>query len=534
MSNKFKILAADKLAPEGLQYIEAQPDAELVNRPGLSHDELTAIVGEHDAMIVRSGAQVTAQVLANAGKLRVIARAGVGVDNIDVAAATAKGILVVNTAEASTITTAEHAFALMMALARRIGPAYRRMTEGGWDRNQFEGRQLLGKTLGVVGFGRIGRTVAERALAFGMKVLAFDPMISSACEMDGQVKMFRQFPELLPHCDILTFHVPLNDKTRSMLNRETFAHCRQGVLIVNAARGGVVDETALLEAVESGRCAGAALDVFTHEPLAADSPLRRHPNVLTTPHLGASTVEAQQAVSVDAAACVMAYLRGEDIRGAVNAGNLRLDLSPEQTAYVDLAQRMAKLQSPLITGIASVTIEITGQQLTAAANTIERMALVGLLTDHMEAPLNIVNVVHIAGQYNIALRTVMVDDDKAGAGLKIEVKSADGQQCRRIVGRVYQDMRPRVLEIDGYHMDMIPTGWIMLLKNEDRPGMIGLVGTEFGQAQINIADMTLSRRDDTALMVIRSDSRPSEELQARLNDQPGILKIAVVELPNGG
>ncbi|MEE9212240.1 MAG: hydroxyacid dehydrogenase, partial [Phycisphaeraceae bacterium] len=329
-SQLFRILAADKLADEGLEYIRQQPDTELVNKPGLSEDQLAAIAGEHDAIIVRSGVQVTAKVLANPGRLKVIARAGVGVDNIDLDAATARGILVVNSAEASTVSTAEHAFALMMALSRHIGPAYRTMHDGGWDRNKFQGRQLAGKTLGVIGFGRIGHAVAQRALAFDIQVVAYDPFYNAPTALDGKVRMFADFLDLLPHADILTFHVPLNDQTRGMLNAQSLAKCRQGVLVVNASRGGVVDEQALLEAVESDRCGGAALDVYQTEPLPPDSPLRKHPKVLVTPHLGANTIEAQQAVSIDAARAALAYLRGQSVRGAVNVTGLRMDLDPVQ------------------------------------------------------------------------------------------------------------------------------------------------------------------------------------------------------------
>ena len=531
MATRFKVLAADKLAPEGLEYLAGQDDVEVVNKPGLSEDELAVIAGEHDAMIVRSGVKVTAKVIENAGRLKVIARAGVGVDNIDLEAATSKGILVVNTAEASTITTAEHAFALMMGLMRSIGPAHKSMTEGKWDRSKFKGRQLAGKSLGVIGFGRIGQAVAERALAFGMTVIAFDPFVNAATVMDGQVRMFQDFGELLPLADVLTFHVPMNDQTRGMLGTSTFGKCRKGVLVVNAARGGVVDEEALIEALESGQCGGAALDVYSSEPPPEDSPLRKHPKVLVTPHLGASTVEAQTAVSVDAARAALAYLRGEGISGAVNAGGLRLDLDPVQQRFVALADCMSRLIGPMIErGVAEVTIELAGAELVAAAGTLERFCLIGLLSGHLETPLNVVNVRHAAEQRGIRLRTVTSEgEDQHGPQMAISVTG--GGQTRRIVGRVYNDMQPRVVEINGYHMDIIPSGPIVIVQNEDRPGMVGLVGTEFGQAQVNIADMAISRRDATALMVLKVDNEPPETMLNRLRYRPGILKVAVVNLP---
>lgn len=540
VTQTFKILAADKLHADGLAWIENQPDCELVNKPGLSEDEYAAIVGEHDAMIVRSGIKVTAKILENPGKLKVIARAGVGVDNIDLAAATAKGILVVNTAEASTITTAELAFALLMGLLRNIGPSHQVMSAGGWDRSKYSGRQLAGKTLGVVGMGRIGQTVAERALAFEMDVIGYDPFFNQETACEGRVKMVRDFEELLPLVDILTFHVPLNDQTRSILNKDTFAKCRDGVFVVNAARGGVVDEEDLIGALDSGKCAGAALDVYTSEPPAEDSPLRSHPKILHTPHLGASTAEAQVAVSVDAAASCLTYLRGQGVKGAVNAGGLKIDLSPMQERYVDLSQRMAQLISPMITrGICTVTIELVGGGLAAGSSMIERTALVTLLKEHLSDPVNIINVSQVAEARGIKVRTVQIDEDSTGTQLAIQVEGPAGSvddkthecdRARRIVGRVYDDLRPRVIEINGYHMDMVPAGPMLLLQNDDRPGMIGLVGTVFGEAKVNIADMSISRRDTTALMLLKLDGEPNADVIDAIKSKPGILKAASVKL----
>ncbi len=536
----FKLLAADKLAEEGLDFIRSQPDAELVYKPGLSEDELAAIVGEHDGMIVRSGVQVTSKILANPGQLKVIARAGVGVDNIDLQAATSKGILVMNSAEASTVSTAEHAFTLMMSLARNIGPAHRKMADGGWDRGKFMGVQLSGKTLGIVGFGRIGQTIAKRALAFDMNVLAYDPFINATTMLDGRVRMYRDFMELIPLVDFVTFHVPLNDQTRGMMGPEAFKICRPGLRIINASRGGVVDESALLTALDAGQCAGAALDVYETEPPAADSPLRGHDKILTAPHLGASTKEAQQAVSIAAAEQLLGYLRGEGIRGAVNAGGLRVDLDPLQTRFVDLAQRMAKIISPMITrGVSEVSIQIEGEDLAPAAGTIERTTLVNLLQSHLADALNIINVSQVAESRGIKVKTATADGKRGGPRLILEIKgpkdtidesSHPADKTRRIVGSVYDDMRPRILEINGYHMDMIPSGCMMLIQNNDQPGMIGTVGTELGAAQVNIADMTISRRDKTALMVLKVDNAPSEELMSQLPGRPGILKIATVHL----
>lgn len=558
----FTLLAADKLAQEGLDYINSQADATLLDRPDLVElkkekgqeavDEevgkLLAAGGVH-AMAVRSGIKVTPAMLENPGDLKIIARAGVGVDNIDLAAATDKGILVVNTAEASTITTAEHAFTLMMALLRNVGPAYKTMTAGGWDRNKFKGRQLHGMTVGVVGLGRIGRTFADRALAFGMTVVGYDPFVNEDIQVgDHVVKTYRSFEDMIPHVDVMSFHVPKTPETTGMLNDETFALCKKGVFVVNAARGGIVDEDAVVKACESGQCGGAALDVFTSEPPAEDSPLRTQPKILVTPHLGASTEEAQTAVSVDAAKACLQYLRGEGISGAVNAGGVRVDLTDLQSAYVDLADRMARLISPMVTrGISAIDIDLTGPELAPAAGTIERTVLVGLLQRHFDTPLNVINVGSVADQRDIQTHIAKLDptkDTSTQLALTIhgpkdcvdDTPDHEADKVRKIVGRVYDDLKPRVVEINGYSMDMVPAGHMALIQNDDRPGMIGLIGTEFGKANVNIADMTISRRENadgsgaTALMLLKLDEAASYELHDTVAEQKGILKIASVHL----
>jgi D-3-phosphoglycerate dehydrogenase len=499
------------------------------------------LADECDAMLVRSGIKVTPKMMSSAKQLKVIARAGVGVDNIDLKAATDKGILVLNSAEASTISTAEHAFTLMMALCRNVGIAHQTVAKGGWDRNKFNGITLEGKTLAIVGFGRIGQTIAHRAFAFGMTVIAYDPFINASTMLDGKVKMYTDFKELLPHADIISFHVPKTEQTTGMLNKDTWKLCKKGVRVVNAARGGIVDETDLLEALESGQCAGIALDVFTKEPPAEDCPLRNHPKILTTPHLGASTFEGQEAVSIVAIENALSYLRGQGVKGAVNAGGYRVDLSDEQKSYVDLASRMASLLAPICTrGIVKVNIEINGSELKAAAGTIERVVLMSLLKSSTETPVNVINVSTIAQSRGMELSTVLSDEKSRGQCLTIRVKGPEGSVTkdthpadvdRHIVGRIFEDKRPRVLEINGYYMDMVPAGNMMLIRNVDQPGIIGLVGNTMGDAGVNIADMAISRRDNTALMVLKVDDVPSEDVLAKLKANDGILHVSNVQLP---
>jgi D-3-phosphoglycerate dehydrogenase len=301
-------------------------------------------------------------------------------------------------------------------------------------------------------------------------------------------------------------------------------------MVVNAARGGVVDIPALLEALDSGKVGGAAIDVYEEEPPADDDPLRSHPKVLATPHLGASTAEAQEAVSTEACAQILEYLRGEGLRGAVNLGGVRLDLDPAQQRYVDLTQRMAHLVAPTCNaGIGEVRLTLEGASLNAAATAIERTAVIELLREHMDVPVNMVNVKLIAEQRGIHSKTTLIDEARPQPLIVLDVDTGD--KTRHIVGTVYADGQPRVLEVDGYHMDMVPAGPMLIIKNEDKPGMVGLIGSLIGNAGLNIGDMSLSRRGDTALTVLKLDSMPDDQTLADLAKQPGLLKFNAVHLP---
>jgi D-3-phosphoglycerate dehydrogenase / 2-oxoglutarate reductase len=511
-----KILIADKLAQEGPEYLRTRGDAEVTVKTGLTGDELVAALATHDGVVVRSETQVTAQIIEQAmsrpdARLKGIARAGVGVDNIDLDAATRYGIAVMNSASASTITTAEHAFALMIALARNIAPAHMTMSGGGWDRNKFIGSQLAGKTLGVVGFGRIGQTLAHRALGFGMQVIGYDPLINADTALDGAVQLVRSFDALLPNVDFISFHVPKTEQTSNMLNRERFAKMKKGAMIVNAARGGIIDETALIEALNAGQCGGAALDVFDPEPLAKDSPLRKHPKILLTPHLGASTVEAQEAVAVDACKALLGFLRGEGLEGAVNAGGLRMDLTDRQKAFVDLSRRMIALVCAAAEQIDLTAVRFTmrGESLAGRADTISRFALAELLRCNIDEPVTLINASMIAEQRHIDVSTTIAADkgeDRIAIELFTRGGSNDDQspnrqiatspnpKVHRVEGAIYSDGLPRITHLDGYSMDMPAGGHMVLLTNADRPGRIGLVGQMFGDAKVNIAEMVIGRK----------------------------------------
>jgi D-3-phosphoglycerate dehydrogenase len=536
-----KILVADELAAEGLEVLKREKISYDV-KIGLKEDELAAAVGAYDALIVRSGAKVTARVLDKPGNLKAIARAGVGVDNIDLDASTAKGILVLNTAEASTLSTAEHALALMMSLARKIpqADAHVKSAPPKWKKSNYQGTQLAGKTLGVVGLGRIGRTVASRALAMEMNVIGYDPFFTAPTAMEGRVKLIRDFDEFLSQLDVITFHVPGGEQTRHLLNRERlFGKCRPNLLIVNDARGEVLDEFALAEALKEKKVAGAALDVFAEEPTAQDHPLLKLDNVVLTPHLGAQTDEAQTAVSVQACEAIIAYLKNGEIRGAVNAGGIKLDLPPDEAPFARLASRIGALLAGLSDGgYKTITLRASGQRAPKLMNTLLRLATVELLRPHMDTPVNVINVEHLARSRGIEL--VQIPEPAPPAGLVGDIigirADSPAGESHRVLGTVYADGLPRVLRVDGFAMDMVPEGNMVVIVNRDEPGVIGAVGTAFGDAKVNIADMVISRdvnKDGTAtaLMMLKTDSAPPASLLEKLRSRPNITRVKALSLP---
>jgi len=543
MATGQRILVADKLAAEGLAALKAS-GMEYDEKIGLTPEQLAVEVPNYDAMIVRSNAKVTDKVLENPGKMRVIARAGVGVDNIHLPTATAKGILVLNTAAASTLSTAEHALALMYALARKIpaAAAHVKSAPAKWEKTKYQGTQLAGKTLGVVGLGRIGQTVAARAVAMEMKVLGYDPYFQSATALDGKVTVIKDFDEFLKQLDVITFHVPGGAETKHLINRERLFNgtVKPNLLIVNDSRGEVIDEYAVADALKEKKIAGAALDVFAKEPPPQDHPLFGLENVVLTPHLGASTDEAQTAVSVDACTAIIAYLNSGEIRGAVNAGGIKLDLPPDEAALADLARRIGALLSGYAEGgFKTITLRASGQRAPKIMNTLLRLAAVELMKPHMARGVNVINVEHLARERGIEM--VQIHEAEPPSGLVgdivgVRVDQQDGKS-HRILGTAYADRLPRVLRIDDFAMDIVPEGHMVVIVNKDQPGVIGTVGSTFGDAQVNIADMVISRvlkQSDgsaTALMVIKTDQLPADAVINRLKARPGILLVKTVELP---
>lgn len=526
-----RILIADPIAEEGLARLREAGDVEWETHSGLGPAELADALGGFDGMIIRSSVKVTGETLTRPGRLRVIARAGVGVDNVDVGAATRAGILVLNTPDANTLSTAEHTIAMMLALFRRIPEAHVHVTGGGWERRAFVGHQVAGKALGIVGLGRVGRAVAERALGFQMRVLAYDPFLRTETALDGRVAIINELDDLLPRVDCLSLHAALTDDTRDLINADRLRFMKQTSVLINCARGALVDETALAEALKAGRLAGAAIDVFTNEP-PQGSPLLRCPNVVLTPHLGAATGEAQTSVSIEAVEAMLDYLRDGTIRNAVNVADLPSQISQRDRAYLDLADRMAGVLA-IWCGEGIDRIEVTvagGDALAVLGPTLALQAVVGMMRPHIEDRINLVNARSFVHQRGIDIRNAAAPPDRDYHEL-ITIKVDRRDQSHAVVGAVFTDNRPRILAIDGYPMEMVPEGRLVLIFNDDRPGVIGLVGTFFGDRQINIADLFLSRRAKTALMVLKCDGDVPETLLDDLRRAEPILSVRTVELP---
>ena len=510
-----RILVADKIAEAGLERMRETDGVTFDVRQGLSSEELAGIVGDYDGMLIRSAVKITAEVLANPGKLLAIARAGVGVDNIDLNAATAAGVLVLNTPDANTISTAEHTLALMLALHRRIPDAHRHVRDGKWQRSEFKGGQLSGRTLGIVGFGRIGRAVAARALAFEMTVVAFDPFVAGETALDGAVKMARDLNDLLAQSDCVTLHTTLSDETRHLIGADSIAAMKPGAKLVNCARGALVDETALADALDRGHLSGAAIDVYEHEP-PTDSPLLSAKNVVLTPHLAASTEEAQTQVAIDAVDALLAYVLTGDVRSAVNVTGLPKSLSPRARAYIDLATRLGTVLSTWCPeGVDRIVVKTYGDSLHDIGRTLAWQAMAAVVGPRLSCRLNLVNAREQAEKRGIEVDHV-AHSLRPGHVESIIVSVESHGKSHKAEGAVFADNRPRMLAINGYRMEIVPERSIVLIFNDDKPGVIGLVGQRFGDAGINIADMALSSRGNTALMLLKLDQPMPDEMRATL------------------
>ncbi len=524
-----KILITDPIEQSCIEILQREGFTVDV-KTGLPPEEIKKIISEYTAMIVRSGTQVTADIIECATSMKIIGRAGAGVDNIDVKAASRKGIIVMNTPGGNTLSTAEHTMSLMLSLARRIPQAHISMQAGKWERKKFMGTELFGKTLGIVGLGKIGREVATRSQSFGMNIIGFDPVLANDIASKMNIELV-SLDELYRRSDIITVHTPLTEETKSLLNEKTIAQCKKGVRLINCARGGIIDETALLNALNSGHVAGAALDVFSIEPPPKENLLLQHPNIVLTPHLGASTEEAQEKVAIQIAEQLADALHNRGIVGAVNAAALQSGIPNEIQPFVTLAQKLGKLQAQLLKGtLKEITITLQGEMLYKYRELLQASVLQGLFSQLMSEPVNYINAPFIAQTLGIH-----INEKKEIAGenfthlLVVEYKTENEQ--RTFAGTVFGN-KPRIVRIDNFHFEIHPEGMFLFYNNIDKPGMLAKVGSLLAEANVNIAGLMLGRTEvgKHALTVINIDSKISQSILEKITKFDGVFDAKVVEL----
>ena len=524
-----KVLVTDSLAPQGLEILERSEGIEVVDCPGLSPAELLEAVADADALVIRSGTKVTADVINAAPRLSVVGRAGIGVDNVDVPAATARGIVVMNTPGGNAVTTAEHAVALIVSLARHIPQATASMKAGVWEKKRFVGMELYNRTLGVIGLGNIGRIVAAKARGLGMRVIAHDPFMTDQQAVKMDVELV-SFDDLIARADILTVHVPRTKDTTGLLGRDVFARTKPGVLVVNAARGGIVDEEALLEALDSGAVGGAALDVFVEEPPAADHPLVLHENVICTPHLGASTDQAQLNVAIAVAEQVRDFLVSGVVRNAVNMPSISMELAAQIRPYLTLGEKLGRFQGQLCKGsIEQIEIEYSGEAADLEVAAVTVAVLKGLLEPVSES-VNMVNAPVIAREHGI--KVIESKASRLADFASAITTRVTGCDDRLIAGAIFEGQQPRIVRIDDFMLEAIPEGPTLFILNRDEPGVVGIIGTVLGEAGINISRMQLAlqRERNEAAMLVNLEAAPSEAVVERLRTLPHVISCQVVVL----
>ncbi len=505
MSN-VRVLVSDKLAEAGLQVLRDAPGVDLEFRPGMSEDELCEIIGDYDGLIIRSATQVTPRVIERADRLRVVGRAGIGVDNVDIPAASRRGIVVMNTPTGNSVTTAEHALALLASLARKIPQAVTSMRGGKWEKSKFQGREIAFKTLGIIGLGNIGRIVADRAQGLKMKVIGVDPVMSSERAAELGIELV-ELDVLFKRADFLTIHAPLTPETKNMIDDTAFKKMKSSALLVNAARGGIVDEEALARAINAGEIAGAALDVFSKEPIDSDHPLLGLDNVLCTPHLGASTSEAQERVAVEIAEQAIGYLQLGIVKNAVNVPALPQEIAERLKPYLDVAKLLGSLVGQLDpVDVRELRVTCTGEAGELGVTPIARAALAGFLEHHLEEPVNPISAPYEAQERGIRLAEVKEPSDRYATTVRVTVTGEKG--IHTATGTPGRKGEPRLVGLEGYEIDAVMEGPIVIIRNEDRPGIIGSVGTLLGNRGINVSRMQVGLDDEggQALAIWNVDS----------------------------
>ena len=531
-----KIIICDPVSPKGIALLQQRPEFKVVVLPKrLSEAELLPLVADATALVVRSETKVTQKVIAAAKQLRVVGRAGVGVDNVDIEAATQHGVVVMNTPGGNTVTTAELSFTMLLSLARKVPQAHATMVAGKWDRKLFQGVELSGKTLGVLGMGRIGTEVAKRAIAFGMRVVAYDPYLTEDRAKAIGAEFAPEVDHVYREADFITVHMPVTKETKEMLNTAAFSKMKPGVRIVNCARGEIICEADLIAALESNKVAGAALDVFAVEPLPADHPYRKQANLILTPHLGASTEEAQEKCGIEVAEVIAAYLLTGEVRNAVNLPYLDAKTYEQIKPYLTLGEKLGKLLAQLAPPHADrlhITFGGKAQEL-PNIDPVTRAILLGFLSRVSVKELNNVNVRSIASTLGLT-----VEEKRSSEPVTfnewLHVQAFRGEEKLVSAGGTFfgSPDNPRIVRLFSQPTEIVPFGVVLLLVNKDRPGIVGYLGTLLSRHNVNIASMSLSR--DTvggkALTVLNLDSVPPAEVMDEIQRDPDISNVKVVKL----
>ncbi|PNU21750.1 phosphoglycerate dehydrogenase [Geothermobacter hydrogeniphilus] len=523
-----KVLISDTFSQEGLQVFESAEGITLDYQPGISSDDLQVAIRDAEALVVRGGTRVSAELLESAACLKVIGRAGIGIENMDLAAANRKGVVVMNTPFGSTTTTAEHTLAMLFSLARNIPRAHISTSAGNWDKEQFLGIELAGKTLGVIGAGKIGRLVVERARALKMNVVVHDPYLPQ--EMVRQLGASQlDLDRLLAEADFITLHVPLNQETENLLGEKQLQRCKPGCRIINCATGGLIDEQALAKAIAAGQIGGAALDVFSQEPPAADNPLLRLPEVICTPHLRAATVDAQINVTVQVARQIVAFLQRGEVINALNVPSVSAELLAEIRPYVQLGEKLGALLTQLSNGaVRKLNIEYAGDITAHPMAPLTMAVLNGLLQPVVGSMVNYVNAPFIAKERGIDIVEAKSSQSEGYATL-MRVTIEDESGSRSVCGGLFGD-RARIVKIDHYDLETSPEGPILILYNHDQPGVVGYIGQLLGEAEINIARMNLARGSGEALTVLNIDTPIPDDVLERIRSHQAIRSAIQVIL----
>ena len=528
----YRVLVSDKLSTQGLEILKSAPDVQVDNITGLKPPELAEKIGPYHGLIVRSASTVTAEVIAAAENLRVIGRAGVGVDNVNVDAATKRGIVVMNTPAGNNITTAEHAISMMLALARSIPQATASMKSGKWEKSRFTGSEVFNKTLGILGIGNIGSLVAERALGLKMRVIAYDPFISQQAAQRLGVELV-SVDDLYARSDFISVHTPLNAETRGLVGATAFAKMKKGVRIINCARGGIVDEEALVAAINEGKVDGAAIDVFVKEPPPPDDPLLKLDQVIFTPHLGAATTEAQLNVAIAIAHQVVNYLTRGVIQDAVNVPSIGPELLEVLGPYLTLCEKLGSLQGQVLTAAPEeVAIEYAGEVAQYDVKSLTLAVLRGLLARVVESTaVNYVNAPAIARERGIRIVESKASESKGFSNLvTVSINTTKGPSI--VAGAVFGQHVVRLVRINDFYLDSSPEGFILMLHNRDVPGVVGAVGTLLGKAKVNIARLELGREKigGMAISLIHVDGSIPDPVLEELRKLPDIVSAQLVRL----